>query len=59
MPPPDNEVGAKTLTTQELGLLKLWIDQGATGMVRGVISPKNWRPSASRSQSDLCDRADS
>ena len=44
MPPPDNDVGAKTLTTQELGLLKLWIDQGATGMVRGVISPKNWRP---------------
>ncbi|MFP6762110.1 MAG: c-type cytochrome domain-containing protein, partial [Planctomycetaceae bacterium] len=44
MPPPDNEVGAETLTTQELGLLKLWIDQGATGMVRGVISPKNWHP---------------
>ena len=44
MPPPDNEVGAKTLTTQELGLLKLWIDQGATGIVRGVISPQNWRP---------------
>lgn len=44
MPPPDNDVGAKTLTTQELGLLKLWIDQGATGMVRSVISPKNWRP---------------
>lgn len=44
MPPPDNDVGAKTLTTQELGLLKLWIDQGATGIVRGVISPQNWRP---------------
>jgi WD40 repeat protein len=44
MPPPDNDVGAKTLTTQELGLLKVWIDQGATGMVRGVVSPKNWRP---------------
>ena len=44
MPPPDNDVGAKTLTTQELGLLKLWIDQGATGMVRGVLSPQNWRP---------------
>lgn len=44
MPPPDNDVGAKTLTTQELGLLKLWIDQGATGIVRKVISPQNWRP---------------
>jgi WD40 repeat protein len=44
MPPPDNDVGAKTLTTQELGLLKAWIDQGATGTVQGVISPKNWRP---------------
>ena len=44
MPPPDNDVGAKTLTTQELGLLKAWIDQGATGTVQGVISPRNWRP---------------
>jgi WD40 repeat protein len=44
MPPPDNDVGAKTLTTQELGLLKAWIDQGATGTVQGVISPKSWRP---------------
>lgn len=44
MPPPDNDVGAKSLTTQELGLLKAWIDQGATGTVQGVISPANWRP---------------
>jgi WD40 repeat protein len=44
MPPPDNDVGARTLTTQELGLLKAWIDQGATGTVQGVISPENWRP---------------
>ncbi len=44
MPPLDNDVGAKTLTTQELGLIKAWIDQGATGTVQGVISPKNWRP---------------
>lgn len=31
MPPPDNLVGAKPLTPAQLGLLKLWIDQGATG----------------------------
>ena len=31
MPPPDNDVRAKALTPQELGLLKLWIDQGAKG----------------------------
>lgn len=31
MPPEDNAVGAKTLTPDELGLLKLWIQQGAKG----------------------------
>ncbi|MFO0895806.1 MAG: c-type cytochrome domain-containing protein [Pirellulales bacterium] len=29
MPPPDNDVGAAPLSPQELGLLALWIDQGA------------------------------
>ena len=29
MPPEDNDVGAKRLTSEQLGLLKLWIDQGA------------------------------
>lgn len=29
MPPEDNSAGAKTLTPQELGLLSLWIRQGA------------------------------
>ncbi len=29
MPPEDNEVGAVPFTPDELGLLKLWIDQGA------------------------------
>ncbi len=29
MPPKGNKVGAVNLTSQELGLLKLWIDQGA------------------------------
>ncbi len=31
MPPEGNDVRAKNLTPQELGLLKLWIDQGASG----------------------------
>lgn len=31
MPPPDNIVGARPLTPGQLGLLKLWIDQGAIG----------------------------
>ncbi len=31
MPPEDNSVGAQSLTPQELGLLKLWIQQGAKG----------------------------
>ena len=29
MPPEDNDVGAKNLTPEQLGLIKLWIDQGA------------------------------
>jgi WD40 repeat protein len=33
MPPPDNTVGARPLTPGQLGLLKLWIDQGAAGTV--------------------------
>ncbi len=31
MPPEENSVGAKRLTSEELGLLKRWIDQGAQG----------------------------
>ncbi|UUO08858.1 hypothetical protein M4951_11200 [Blastopirellula sp. J2-11] len=31
MPPPDNDVNAPTLKSQELGLIRLWIDQGARG----------------------------
>jgi WD40 repeat protein len=33
MPPEDNEVGAANLSPEELGLLRLWIDQGAEGEV--------------------------
>lgn len=38
MPPADNKVGARPLTSRELGLIKLWIDQGATG---GASAPRN------------------
>ena len=31
MPPPDNKVGDSTLTSEQLGLVKIWIDQGAQG----------------------------
>ena len=44
MPPDDNDVGAKQLTSQELGLIKLWIDQGATGEVKGLAGPVEWQP---------------
>ena len=43
MPPEDNDVGAERLTSDELGLLKLWIDQGAHGEV-AVASPIQWQP---------------
>ena len=43
MPPRDNKAKAKNLTPEQLGLLKLWIDQGAN------VSPKTervvqWQP---------------
>lgn len=44
MPPADNDRGAKNLTPEELGLLKLWIDQGATGEVTGSGGPVVWQP---------------
>ena len=43
MPPADNDVGAKPLTPEELGLLKLWIDQGAKGEVTGSGGPIQWQ----------------
>ncbi|MBL9084670.1 MAG: hypothetical protein JNK76_22895, partial [Planctomycetales bacterium] len=43
MPPADNKVGAKHLTSQELGLLKLWIDQGAEGSA-AVAEKIEWQP---------------
>lgn len=44
MPPEDNDVGAKPLTADELGLIKLWINEGAKGEVTGLGGPVNWQP---------------
>jgi WD40 repeat protein len=43
MPPRDNKVSANPLTSSELGLIKLWIDQGAKGEVRAA-RPIEWLP---------------
>ena len=44
MPPEDNDVGAQNLTASELGLLKLWINQGARGQPKKAASPIQWQP---------------
>lgn len=44
MPPADNDVKAKNLTPAELGLIKLWIDQGAKGEVKSVTANIVWQP---------------
>lgn len=44
MPPADNDVNAAPLKPLELGLLKLWIDQGAKESVGGGDSKIDWRP---------------
>ncbi|MGD9644979.1 MAG: c-type cytochrome domain-containing protein [Pirellulales bacterium] len=44
MPPPDNNVGAKALTPEQLGLLKRWIDEGAKGEVRNRADAVAWQP---------------
>lgn len=43
MPPKDNKAAAANLTPDELGLIKLWIDQGAKA---GVLAakPVEWQP---------------
>lgn len=43
MPPDGNDVKAKPLTPEELGLVKLWIDQGATGTVSSAGGPITWQ----------------
>ena len=44
MPPDDNDVGAKNLTPHELGLLRLWIDQGAkpSDTVRNLLKKEGF-----------------
>ena len=48
MPPEENEVDARHLTPQELGLLKLWIDEGAKGEVLGIAAAPDWQPLPAR-----------
>ena len=43
MPPAGNKAGASNLTPQELGLVQLWIQQGAKGEVKGN-QPIAWQP---------------
>ena len=42
MPPAKNKVGARNLKPEELGLLKLWIEQGAKGEMRAA-EPVVWQ----------------
>ena len=44
MPPRNNKVEAVPLQPAELGLIKLWIDQGATGTVSTATAPLEWQP---------------
>jgi WD40 repeat protein len=50
MPPRDNKVSAADLTSQQLGLLRLWIDQGAKGEVRRATRAIEWQAPASTAQ---------
>ncbi len=43
MPPEDNDVGAKPLTPDELGLLKLWIEQGANASESSASETIVWQ----------------
>ena len=45
MPPRDNKVAAVDLRPEELGLLQLWVEQGAKGSVRSP-QPIAWQPIA-------------
>jgi WD40 repeat protein len=51
MPPEGNDVAASNLTPAQLGLIKLWIDQGARGSGSfDTLSPKAMQAVASRLQ---------
>jgi WD40 repeat protein len=43
MPPKDNKMSARHLTSRELGLLRLWIDQGAKGAVTADVEPPKFQ----------------
>ena len=43
MPPSENKVLASDLSPEELGLIKLWIDQGAKGST-SIARPIEWQP---------------
>ncbi|HEY1600046.1 MAG TPA: c-type cytochrome domain-containing protein [Pirellulales bacterium] len=43
MPPPGNKANATPMSSEELGLVKLWIDQGATGN-NGAGESIAWQP---------------
>ncbi len=43
MPPADNNVGAVALSSEQLGLIKLWIDKGATGQTATPTTPIKWQ----------------
>ena len=43
MPPKENKASAKDLSPQDLALLKLWIEQGATGEIRSARKVE-WQP---------------
>jgi WD40 repeat protein len=43
MPPADNNVGAVALSSEQLGLIKLWIDQGAAGGAAESAAPIKWQ----------------
>jgi WD40 repeat protein len=44
MPPKNNKVGAEALTGEQLGLLRLWIAQGARGDDTIKSAPIAWQP---------------
>jgi len=47
MPPENNKMNAPNLTSAQLGLIALWIKQGATGEVKATVPPA-WRSLAER-----------
>ena len=44
MPPPENKVGAKALSPEQLGLLERWINEGAHAGPASERKPIAWRP---------------